>query len=208
VLTVTSQEKKQVYFGTVASIIAITALVLFFCSSLKYILFKSTAWDLGVFHQAVYLISQGQPPISSYLGYHILGDHAAWIWYPLALLYKIYPSVYWLFAVQAIALAISALPTWQATREAVALVQTKGAVLTTDEISPQLSDRPSVKLVNADSPSTDYEQFDYILLNVRHPGAQSNLEFAASMVNTLKKTEQFYLRFQRDEVYLFVKKPR
>ncbi|CDN12592.1 FIG028593: membrane protein [Richelia intracellularis] len=32
--------------------------------------------------------------------------------YPLALLYKIYPSVYWFFAVQAIALAIGALPTW------------------------------------------------------------------------------------------------
>jgi uncharacterized membrane protein len=473
VLTTTSKEdKKQAYFATVVWIIGITALVLFFCSSLKHILFKSTTWDLGVFHQAVYLISQGQPPISSYLGYHIIGDHAAWIWYPLALLYKIYPSVYWLFAVQAIALSISALPTWylsrqgglkesqaiamvvictlyplvfninlfdfhpdvialplllgavwfarqglvgwfcvatililgckavfsltvvgmgvwllifekrrwcgaiavisgiawfviatkgiipffgdstasierhlisryqylghsfpevvknllfnpgillghvfslenfgylvlllipvvwglspaglkpllgaipclalnlladtptqkdllyqysipalpflllaviqtlaagkgwlqsrraiilwslitflalakfthftgkyltsidtwQATREAVALVQTKGAVLTTDEIAPHLSDRQIVNVATVNLPASDYNKFDYILLNVRHPGLQRNSEVATNMVNTLKTAKQFQTRFQRDDVYLFVKK--
>lgn len=90
----------------------ISTLILFTCSSLRHILFQSTAFDLGIFDQAVYLISQGQTPISSYMGYHILGDHAALIWYPLALLYKIYPSVYWLFAVQALALSLGAIPTW------------------------------------------------------------------------------------------------
>lgn len=83
----------------------VSALILFGCSSLRHALFHSAAWDLGIFDQAVYLISTGQSPISSFLGFHILGDHAAWVLYPLALLYKIYPSVYWLFAVQAIALA-------------------------------------------------------------------------------------------------------
>jgi uncharacterized membrane protein len=73
---------------------------------------------LGWFDQAVYLISQGQNPIVSIGGFHILGDHAAWIFYPLALLYKIYPDVHWLFAVQAIALAIGALPTFHLARQA------------------------------------------------------------------------------------------
>jgi uncharacterized membrane protein len=80
--------------------------------------FHSAAWDLGIFDQAVYLISQGQPPISSFLGFHILGDHAAIIFYPLALLYKIYPTVYWLLLVQAIALASGALFTNLIARQA------------------------------------------------------------------------------------------
>ena len=41
---------------------------------------------------------------------HILGDHAAFIFYPLALFYVIYPNVHWLFLVQAIALSIAIVP--------------------------------------------------------------------------------------------------
>ena len=98
--------------------IGATALILFACSSLRHALFQSNAWDLGIFDNAVYLISQGQQPFVAFRGLHILGDHAAWILYPLALLYKIYPDVHWLFAVQAISLALAALPTWQLARQA------------------------------------------------------------------------------------------
>ncbi len=89
-----------------------SALILFASSSLRHGLFHSNAWDLGIFDQPLYLLSRGQPPISSIIGVHILGDHAAWIFYPLSLLYRIYPSVQWLFAVQAIALSLTALPVW------------------------------------------------------------------------------------------------
>ncbi|MBN3926500.1 DUF2079 domain-containing protein [Nostoc sp. NMS4] len=92
-------------------IIGISSLILFISSSLRHELFNSSG-DLAFFDQCIYLISQGKPPVSSVLGFHILADHAAWILYPLALLYKIYPSVYWLFAVQSIALALGALPTY------------------------------------------------------------------------------------------------
>ena len=98
--------------------IGATALILFACSSLRHALFQSNAWDLGIFDNGVYLISQGQQPFVAFRGLHILGDHAAWILYPLALLYKIYPDVHWLFAVQAISLALAALPTWQLARQA------------------------------------------------------------------------------------------
>ncbi|MBF2065770.1 MAG: DUF2079 domain-containing protein [Calothrix sp. C42_A2020_038] len=101
-----------------AWIIGASTLILFASSSIRHILFQSTGFDLGIFDQAVYLISQGKVPFSTYMGYHILGDHAALIWYPLALLYKIYPSVYWLFAVQALALALGALPVWHLARQA------------------------------------------------------------------------------------------
>jgi uncharacterized membrane protein len=93
--------------------IGLSAMTFFLCSSIRHALFASTAWDLGIFDQAVFLISQGQPPISSFLGFHILGDHAAWIFYPLALLYKIYPDVHCLFAVQAIALSFGGWLIWR-----------------------------------------------------------------------------------------------
>lgn len=79
--------------GAISWMIAVTALILFACSSLRHTLFQSTAYDLGIFDQAIYLISQGKEPITTIQGFHILGDHAAWIHYILALPYKIYPSV-------------------------------------------------------------------------------------------------------------------
>lgn len=92
-------------------IIGISTIVLFISSTLRHELFNSSG-DLAFFDQGIYLISQGIPPISSIIGFHALADHAAWILYPLALLYKIYPSVYWLFTVQSLALALGALPTY------------------------------------------------------------------------------------------------
>lgn len=89
-----------------------TVLLLFGCSSLRHGLFRSTAFDLAWFDQGIYLISQGQPPIVSFSGFHILGDHAAFIFYPLALLYRLYADVHWLFAVQAIALGGAAPLVW------------------------------------------------------------------------------------------------
>ncbi|ACB51947.1 putative membrane protein [Crocosphaera subtropica ATCC 51142] len=93
-------------------ILVISIIILFVCSSLKHILFQSTAWDLAIFDQAIYLISQGKIPISSFLKIHILGDHAALIFYPLSLFYKLYPSVYWLLLIQAFALSLGALPVY------------------------------------------------------------------------------------------------
>lgn len=93
-------------------------LLLFVCSSARHLLFRSTAYDLGIYDQVIYLISRGLVPISSYLGFHHMGNHAAYAVYPLALLYRIYPAVYWLFAVQAVCLALGALPTWLLARQA------------------------------------------------------------------------------------------
>ncbi len=94
-------------------ITALMALVGFLLASGRHLLFQSNALDLGWFDQAIYLISRGQPPIVSFRGFHILGDHAATIVYPLAIFYKLYPSVYWLLVLQAIALALGGVPTWQ-----------------------------------------------------------------------------------------------
>jgi uncharacterized membrane protein len=102
----------QNHFSAITWMTSISALILFFLSSLRHWLFQSLALDLAVFDQWVYLVSQGLPPISSFFGFHLIGDHAAFIFYPIALLYKIYPDVHWLFAVQAVGLAIGAIPVY------------------------------------------------------------------------------------------------
>jgi uncharacterized membrane protein len=98
--------------------IAGATLIFFLAATIRHLLFQSNALDLGWFDQAIYLISQGQTPIISFRGFHILGDHASLIVYPLALFYKIFPSVYWLLFLQAIALALGAWPTYQLAQQA------------------------------------------------------------------------------------------
>jgi len=98
--------------------IALTTIGLVAYSSLRHALFQSGGWDLGIFDQVLYLISQGEPPISSILGNHILADHAALVFYPLALFYRIFPNVHWLLMIQAIALAIGILPVWHLAKQA------------------------------------------------------------------------------------------
>ncbi|NJM45573.1 MAG: DUF2079 domain-containing protein [Alkalinema sp. RU_4_3] len=98
--------------------VALYALVLMVYSCARHLLFQSTAMDLSYFDQAAYLISQGETPIVSFWGYHFMGGHADWILYGLSLLYRIYPSVYWLLGVQAIALASGGLVTWKLAEQA------------------------------------------------------------------------------------------
>jgi uncharacterized membrane protein len=99
-------------------ITSISTGILFACSSTRHLLFQSTAYDLGYFDQALWLLSQGLPPVVSFWGYHFLGGHGDLILYPISLLYRIYPSVYWLFAIQAIALSLGAVPTWHLAQQA------------------------------------------------------------------------------------------
>ncbi|MCP9792621.1 DUF2079 domain-containing protein [Vulcanococcus limneticus Candia 3F8] len=77
---------------------------------LRHTWFQTSAWDLGIFDQAVYLIGQGLPPFSSFLGFHILGDHGALVLYPLGWIDRLLPSVYTLLALQSAALASAVFP--------------------------------------------------------------------------------------------------
>jgi uncharacterized membrane protein len=97
---------------SVRSLVMLAAIVLTIYSTARHLLFHSTGFDLGYFDQAAYLISQGLAPVVSFWGYPFLGGHADLIMYPVALLYKILPSVGWLFSIQAIALSIAGLPLW------------------------------------------------------------------------------------------------
>ncbi|HEY9653526.1 MAG TPA: DUF2079 domain-containing protein, partial [Coleofasciculaceae cyanobacterium] len=107
-----TEDNKEFKLHPLLGIITAAIFIFFLCSTVRHALFQSDAWDLGIFDQAIYLISRGKPPISSILGFHILGDHAAFVFYPLALLYKLSPNIHWLFVVQSVSLALGALPIW------------------------------------------------------------------------------------------------
>jgi uncharacterized membrane protein len=98
--------------------IAIFSLIFFIYSSARHALFESNAFELGIYDQVAYLIGAGKTPFSSFLEIHHMGNHAAWVMYPVGLLYKIYPDVHWLLLIQAISLALGALPTWSLARQA------------------------------------------------------------------------------------------
>ncbi|NJL98958.1 MAG: DUF2079 domain-containing protein [Synechococcaceae cyanobacterium SM2_3_2] len=91
--------------------------ILFFCSMTRHCLFHSGGYDLGIFDQAVYLLSQGERPFSTIRGIHILGDHAAIILYPISFLYQIWPAVAWLLGLQALALASGGWLTYQVAKQ-------------------------------------------------------------------------------------------
>jgi uncharacterized membrane protein len=99
-------------------LIAASSFIYFALAWVRYIFFRAGVSDLGYFDQAVYLISRGKPAFIPTLGFPILADHGAYMLYPLALLYVVYPSVLWLFATQALALAGSAWFVWRLSRQA------------------------------------------------------------------------------------------
>jgi uncharacterized membrane protein len=94
-------------------LMALSAVSLFICSTLRHHVLRSGAFDLGFFDQTVYLISQGKQPISSLLGVHVIADHASLILYPLALLYKIWADPHMLLIAQALALSAGAWPVYR-----------------------------------------------------------------------------------------------
>jgi uncharacterized membrane protein len=91
-------------------LVTVTTVVFLFFSSWRLALFGA-GLDLGFFDQLLYLQSQELPPISTLIeGVHLIGDHAAFILYPLSLFYIIKPDVHWLLFIQAFSLASGAIP--------------------------------------------------------------------------------------------------
>lgn len=93
-------------------LMAIASVVFLAASSFRLAVFRAGT-DLGFFDQLIFLLSQGANPVSSILeGVHLIGDHAAFVLYPIGLLYFIYPDVHWLLAIQAIALVAGVIPVY------------------------------------------------------------------------------------------------
>jgi len=78
--------------------------------------FATTSYDLAIFDQAAWLISQGHSPFVTVRGLPLLADHFSLILYPLAPLYWLWPSAKMLLVAQTLALALGALPLYALAR--------------------------------------------------------------------------------------------
>ena len=87
-------------------------------SAVRHHLLQSNAYDLGLFDQWAWLLSQGLPPVSSMEQVHWLADHGAWGFAVAGGLYALTPSVQWLLATQALALSLTAVPIWMLAAQA------------------------------------------------------------------------------------------
>jgi uncharacterized membrane protein len=79
------------------------------------------SYDSGYYRQAAWLITSGKEPFISMRGLHLLGDHAVYLFYPIAWLIQPLPAIPALLGLQAAALALGALPLWAFSRRVAGL---------------------------------------------------------------------------------------
>jgi uncharacterized membrane protein len=94
--------------------VGVLAYILVFCT-ITFGLFDRLAYmnfDLGIFHQAVWLIAHGETPFVTMRGVHILGDHFSAVLYLIAPFYAIAPTPKTLLFIQTATLALGALPVY------------------------------------------------------------------------------------------------
>lgn len=82
-------------------------------SVLRHQRFASYAYDLGIYDQALWLLSRGHRPWISVRELHMLGDHFTPILYPLAALYRLPYSTELLLLFQTAALTVGAVPIYR-----------------------------------------------------------------------------------------------
>jgi uncharacterized membrane protein len=97
------------------------------------------------------------------------------------------------------------LDTWQPVQQAVAQITMSGPVLTTSDIVPHLSHRPWLDYTKDNAPPSTLQTFDYVLLNLAHPGWASTPALAQAVLQMAQQDPQFRLQFQQGQVYLFVR---
>ena len=75
--------------------------------------------DLGIFHQGVYLLSEGELPQSSLKQQMLWGDHASFVLVPIAMVYRFFPDVRTLLVLQVLAITTSGWALWATARKKV-----------------------------------------------------------------------------------------
>ncbi len=102
--------RKDILLKKVLIVAISSTLIFYLLAILKHILLQSTAYDLGLFDQWIWLTSKGLPSYSSMTGLHMLADHGAWTLYIASLIYKIKPDLNILFISQSASLCFTIVP--------------------------------------------------------------------------------------------------
>ena len=82
--------------------------------------FGTSAYDLGLYAQGVWLLSQFQNPFVTLMGRHLFGDHASFILLLLVPLYRVAPGVGTLLLTQSAVIAAGAIPVFLYARQRLA----------------------------------------------------------------------------------------
>tara|TARA_Y100001968_G_scaffold303556_1_gene317811 strand:- start:147 stop:1046 length:900 start_codon:yes stop_codon:yes gene_type:complete len=91
-----------------------------------------------------------------------------------------------------------------ARREAISKIETQSAVLTSNDLIPHLSRRKIIKLATSDK-INKLDAFDEVLLDINHPGWNSNIEIVDYIVNKLETSQSWFKKFEKGSVVLFMK---
>ena len=102
--------RKDIHLKRVFIVAISSTLIFYFLAILKHLLLQSTAYDLGLFDQWIWLTSQGLPSYSSMTGLHMLADHGAWTLYIASFIYKIKPDLNILLISQSASLCFTTFP--------------------------------------------------------------------------------------------------
>lgn len=94
----------------VAGLVAAGAAILGGLALAGHGLYRTDAYDLGLYDQTFWLISRGLPSYSTAAGINMLGSHAALVLYPLSALYWLAPDVRLLLLFQALVVALGVVP--------------------------------------------------------------------------------------------------
>lgn len=79
--------------------------------------FGTFGFDLGIFDQGMWLLSQFDKPFVTILGLHLFGDHTSFILLPLVPFYWAFPTPVTLLIAQSFALGAAAIPVFLIARE-------------------------------------------------------------------------------------------
>ena len=80
----------------------------------------TSAYDVGLYQQGIWLMSQGKAPFVTLMGRNLMGDHASFILVFVAPVYRLFPVAGTLFFIQSLVIGLGALPVFLATRKRLA----------------------------------------------------------------------------------------
>ncbi len=102
--------RTQIVWTILVSMFVLYVLAMTRLSFAKYDSYSFVGYDLGIFTQATWLISQGRSPFLTIRGVHLLGDHFSAILYLIAPIFRLFPHPKTLLTVQTLALGAGVFP--------------------------------------------------------------------------------------------------
>ena len=111
-IVLTIKQNKLLAAAVLAYFVIFTTL-----SVLKHESFHSTAFDMGVFVQNVWMMSQGRMGINTVNGFIAFADHVQPILFIPAMLYRLFPSPILLIVLQVLMISLGAIPLYLIARK-------------------------------------------------------------------------------------------